>query len=292
MKSEKIINKKKIRILYLVPFIKPFIQDPIIELLDTNEIDCSIDFHFSIYSFFRNQNLRKMVLRYKNEKEIQSQKKHLTFFPGLPKNFLSHYYPNWIAKVLDYKYRGKKFDLIHAHTLLPSGFVAYKLSKKWKIPFIITSHGMDFYRCLSDVNKYRHSKQYNYKELKKANIVLNKSNYIIAVSENYAKQITEYNSKANVKVIENSYNKDIFFKMKRSDARKRLSIPLNEMILISTGNYVKSKGHVYLLKAMIDIIQKYPDIKLYLIGDGMLRKKYNEFIKKITYRIMSIYWMK
>ena len=280
MKSEKIINNKKIKILYLVPFIKPFILNPITELLDTNEIDCIIDFHFSMYSFFRNQIFRKMVLIYKNDKEIQSQKKHLTFFPGLPKFFLSHYYSNWIAKILEHKYREKKFDLIHAHTLLPSGFVAYKLAMKWRIPFIITSHGMDFYRCLPDVNKYRHSKQYNYKELKKANIVLSKSNYIIAVSENYARQITEYNSKANVKVIENSYNKDIFFKMKRCDARKRLSISLNDKILISTGNFVKSKGHIHLLKAMNEVIKRYPNIKLYIIGGGMLWKKYNEFIKK------------
>ena len=135
-----------------------------------------------------------MILKYKNDKEIQSQKKHLTFFPGLPKNFLSHYYPVWISKILINKYRGEKFNLIHAHTLLPSGFVAYKLSKKWRIPFIVTSHGMDFYRCLPDVNKYRHAKQYNYKNLKKANIVLSKSNYIIAVSNNYSKQISEYNS--------------------------------------------------------------------------------------------------
>jgi glycosyltransferase involved in cell wall biosynthesis len=279
MKSEKIINNKKIKVLYLVPFIKPFILNPITELLDTNEIDCIIDFHFSVYSFFRNQILRKMVLEYRNDKKNQSQKKHLTFFPGLPKNFLSHYYPNWIAKVLEYKYREKKFDLIHAHTLLPSGFVAYKLSKKWKIPFIVTSHGMDFYRCLPDVNKYRNSKQYNYKELKKINIVLNKSNYIIAVSKNYAKQITEYNSKANVKVIENSYNKDIFYKIKRGDARKKLSISLNDKILISTGNFVKSKGHIYLLQAMNEVIKKYPDIKLYIIGGGILWKKYNRFIE-------------
>ena len=267
MKSKKIINNKKIKVLYLVPFIKPFIQNPIIELLDTNEIDCVIDFHFSIYSFFRNQNLRKMILKYKNDKEIQSQKKHLTFFPGLPKNFLSHYYPVWISKILINKYRGEKFNLIHAHTLLPSGFVAYKLSKKWRIPFIVTSHGMDFYRCLPDVNKYRH-------------IVLSKSNYIIAVSNNYAKQISEYNSKANVKVIENSYNMEIFYKINKSDARNKLSISLNNKILISTGNFVKSKGHIYLLQAMNEVIKKYPDIKLYIIGGGMLWKKYNEFIKK------------
>ena len=43
---------------------------------------------------------------------------------------------------------------------------------------------------------------------------------------------------------------------------------------------MKSKGHIYLLQAMNEVIKKYPDIKLYIIGGGMLWKKYNEFIKK------------
>ncbi|NOZ92478.1 MAG: glycosyltransferase family 4 protein, partial [Dictyoglomi bacterium] len=38
------------------------------------------------------------------------------------------------------------FDIIHAHTIWPSGYAAMLLSKRYKIPYIVTAHGGDLYR--------------------------------------------------------------------------------------------------------------------------------------------------
>lgn len=39
--------------------------------------------------------------------------------------------------------RERPFDMIHAHFVVPSSVVAYSLSKKLKIPYVITTHGSD-----------------------------------------------------------------------------------------------------------------------------------------------------
>lgn len=49
------------------------------------------------------------------------------------------------AKRLQALHRSLRFDVIHAQFILPDGFLAHKLSKKWGIPYLLTSHNEKFY---------------------------------------------------------------------------------------------------------------------------------------------------
>ncbi len=66
-----------------------------------------------------------------------------------------------------------EFDLIHAHFVYPQGYIAIKLGKRFNIPVIVTAHGHDVYDIPFRDNQWN----------KKIKWILNKSNYIITVSE-------------------------------------------------------------------------------------------------------------
>lgn len=55
---------------------------------------------------------------------------------------------------------------------------------------------------------------------------------------------------------------------------------LKKKNLISVGRLSKEKGHLDLLKIYKNVVKKYPDWKLNIIGDGAEREKLEEFIRK------------
>jgi glycosyltransferase involved in cell wall biosynthesis len=95
-----------------------------------------------------------------NEYEIQDQREgdlqiRFVRYP-MAKNGLV---ANWaFLKAINYGYQslrgeGLKFDLIHANVLFPVGFFAWYLSRKTKIPYVITEHLDLFLRDLLGVEK-------------------------------------------------------------------------------------------------------------------------------------------
>ena len=67
----------------------------------------------------------------------------------------------------------------------------------------------------------------------------------------------------------------------RQEARKELGIEDNEKMLLFFGLVRKYKGLPYLIKAMPKVIEEYPDIKLYVVGDFAGHKdEYMELIKE------------
>ncbi|KPK41742.1 MAG: hypothetical protein AMJ78_04645 [Omnitrophica WOR_2 bacterium SM23_29] len=52
-------------------------------------------------------------------------------------------------------------------------------------------------------------------------------------------------------------------------------------IIGTVGRLVTSKGHRYLIEAMELVKKSVPDIKLFVVGDGFLRKKLDSMVKKL-----------
>ncbi len=69
-------------------------------------------------------------------------------------------------------------------------------------------------------------------------------------------------------------------KIMREKTRQELGIKENEILIGTIGRLFYLKGHDYLLNAFSRIIKDYPDIKLLIIGGGLLRNKFEAFVKK------------
>jgi phosphatidylinositol alpha-mannosyltransferase len=65
-------------------------------------------------------------------------------------------------------------------------------------------------------------------------------------------------------------DREIFYPLEYKTDRNRISI-------LFLARLVSRKGPQYLLKAMIELIKKYPDIRLDVVGDGMDRQKFEQF---------------
>jgi len=215
-------------------------------------------------------------------KEISDGKQRQFFYYGLPQNINSHNYPKQIAKYIIRNHSNENIDVIHAHTILPAGGAALEIAKKYNKPFIVTTHGADFYKCIPAISKLRKINQYKKKELILAREVLKKAKYVICVSNEFANDVNKFCPEANIKVIPNSYREDLFYPQNKLIIREELGIPLTKKILISVGNFVETKGHIYILKALPSIIEQHQDIMLILIGGGELKKKYRKICEQLN----------
>lgn len=157
-------------------------------------------------------------------------------------------------------YQDFKFDLIHAHVALPDGYAAMKLSKELNVPYILTIHGQDLQQtlfkneqCIENILK-----------------VIGSANKIILVSNKLKKIIKEFNDDKNnkFKVIANGVNFNNI-----SNKKVKKTIDDRVRVILSVSNLKETKGIDLNLKAFSMLIEKYPNLKYLIVGDGPERKK-------------------
>jgi len=161
-------------------------------------------------------------------------------------------------------------DMIHAHYLWPSGFIAMKLSLKYKIPFVVTGHGYDVYD-LPFRNSYYKNKVVQ---------VLHKAKKIITVSQKNKIILLKLSApEEKITVIPNGFNPGLFFPMDKEEIKCQLKLPLDKKIILSVGSLKPIKGHSYLIKSIIEVIKHRKDILFVIVGDGSEKERLVKFIK-------------
>jgi len=158
-----------------------------------------------------------------------------------------------------------KIDAIHAHWIVPQGFVAAIIKHLIGIPYIVTVHAGDVFPLK---NKF----------LKWSGKVALKNAFYCTVNSNATKQaVTEVAKISNVDIIPMGVNLEAFApSKKRNSIRKRLGI--NGPFIFTVGRMAEKKGFKYLIAAMPKILKRLPKAKLVLIGDGPER----EGLEKLT----------
>lgn len=148
-----------------------------------------------------------------------------------------------------------KFEVIHAQYIFPDGLLAYLLSKKYKIPYYLTTHNERFY--------FNHfiSRKTTLRIMKKAFKVLpiNHTNYL------YFKSI----GVKNIEMIPLGFNKS-FIREQKSLSRKCLSI-------FTAAELIKLKNIDRVLQAIKMLVPSY-DLHYTIIGTGPERG----FLLKLT----------
>ncbi|WP_440956481.1 glycosyltransferase [Methanosarcina sp. Mfa9] len=159
-----------------------------------------------------------------------------------------------------------KPDIIHAHISYPAGYGAMILSKKFKIPFMVTEHATFFEDKL--MTKYNN---YTTKVLKNAD-------YYSAVGSNLKDKINKA-GREQCEVIPNFINMDKFNLGKKSQIRNHSNI----FNLINVSVMTDKKGIDVLLRALHQVTydKGYQNIHLNLIGSGPEKQKYEHLSREL-----------
>lgn len=150
-----------------------------------------------------------------------------------------------------------KYDLsiLHAHSVIPTGFVGVLVSKILRRPMVITSHGMD-------VTSFQESKFF--KML--IRFSFNHCEAVIAVSDDLKSKIKLLDNEDNIVVLRNGVDITRFKPIQSKVKRQTLGIGLNEIIVLSVGYLDEFKGIFDLINAF-RIVNR-DNVKLIMVGDG------------------------
>lgn len=153
-----------------------------------------------------------------------------------------------------------KIDIIHAHASFPAGFIAYKLSKIFNVPYILTEHmgpfPFPFYLNNGSLLP----------ELKAAFLHANK---VIAVSFFLKNEMKKYG--VNVDVTVPNFIDDNFFKIDINDNIRK------KFIFLVIGSITKEKGIDVILKAFSMAFINNNNVFLRIVGVGNNFNEMKEF---------------
>lgn len=155
----------------------------------------------------------------------------------------------------------KKFDLVHASTLFSDGAVAYKLYKKYGIPYIAAIRG-------TDVNLYF---KYFIHLWPLAYKIISNAKKIIYISSSMKYNL---NNNLSFSMFRNILNEKTCIipngisNIWINDLNNASEINHNAHSIIYIGRFNKNKNVERLIKAVQTLKQKFPDLKLTLVGGG------------------------
>ncbi len=151
--------------------------------------------------------------------------------------------------------------VVHANWSL-SGMICWASQLFDRRPFVVTVHGSDLFQ-VGEIKWVRWLTR----------VALNRAKRVIAVSQALADAAIGLGIKPElVEVIPDGVNTNKFFPLDG----------IRQNYLLYIGSFIRRKGVEYLIKAMPFIIQKYPTIKLVLVGDGPLKAEYQGIIKELN----------
>ena len=153
----------------------------------------------------------------------------------------------------------EQINMIHAHWILPQGFVSVFLKKLFKIPLMVTVHGSDLFPLKNTLFK----RLQNFVVKNADSVTVNSS----ATKNELVRRFPSYSSKISVIPMGIDINR---FKERSIKKPKKYT---GNNILLFVGRLSDQKGLQYLIEAMPEIIKYDAKVKLLIIGEGPYGEK-------------------
>lgn len=180
---------------------------------------------------------------------IPNLKKNILLAIQIP--FMLYFFYRKACKII----KDKKIDIIHSQWAIPAGFIGALVSKKIKVPHLITSQGAEFF--LSEKHPFSIFTRFT----------LKRCDYLLPVSHQMAKRALKYGANPQkIKVIPNTVNPNIFRPNIKSNFRKKHDIPEDARIILTVRRLVYEKR----VEDVINAFFKFNDNNTFLVigGDG------------------------
>lgn len=149
-------------------------------------------------------------------------------------------------------------DIIHAHSVIPTGLVGVIVAKIVRKPIIITSHGMD-------ITNFENSSFF----IKLITFSLNNCDKAIAVSKDLAEKMRYLGiHPSNITVLKNGVDTNRFKPFKNKNIREKYKIKDKEILILFVGYLDTFKGIFEMMNAFNKIKKDNDIVKLMIVGTG------------------------
>ncbi len=166
--------------------------------------------------------------------------------------------------------RKEQFDCIDAHFVYPDGFAAVRLGRKLGLPAVVSARG-------SDINLYS-----SFRAIRPMlRWTLLHGDGAIAVSDDLKNKIIALGiPESKIRVISNGVDAERFQPRDAKSARKQLGLPEEGSIAVSVGSLIESKGHHLLIAAIAELARSFPQLRLYILGEGAYRSTLEQLVRE------------
>jgi glycosyltransferase involved in cell wall biosynthesis len=165
------------------------------------------------------------------------------------------YYAKYFRKSIELGLQEKNIQIIHAHGSILSGTIAWRLSEKMKIPFVLTEHAGPF----SAVKGWK---------LKWTKFIMKRAHAVLNVSAHAKNEIQRSGVKMRESFVTyNPVDTELFYPSENK----------NKAFLFA-GRLDIFKGAYKLVAIFHQIYRNYPDWKFVIVGDGEDLPKIKDFL--------------
>lgn len=179
-----------------------------------------------------------------------------------------------------------KLDVIHSHTEFGVGTFARIISKQLNIPLVHTYHTMyeDYIHYITK-GYFDHASKKIVEYLTLFYCDKTISELIVPTKKTYDLFKDKYKVARNVHIIPTGIEVERFYKEKYSKTmvnqyKKKYKIMPNDFVIIFVGRLAQEKNIEFLIDAQRDIVKKYSNCKLLIVGDGPDADKYKKLAQK------------
>ncbi len=182
----------------------------------------------------------------------------------IPKEQLMQYMDQFSHFMVEFIRRyNLHYRLIHANFFM-SGMVALDLKQTLDIPFVITFHALGIVRALHQREADKFPKE---RILYERRIVNNADKIIAECPQDASDLMNLYMAKAErMEIIPCGFNPNEFHPMDKKIAREKISINMDEKIILSIGRIVPRKGIDNIIRALRFLKKRFNNIRLLVVG--------------------------
>lgn len=161
-----------------------------------------------------------------------------------------------------------EYDLIHAHFTYSAGYVGAKLKEFSGKSLILTVHE-DHNWLLNEIASKNEKLLYAWRSCDR----------IIRVNKRDMNEFKAINiDPSRLVYIPNGFSSRQFHSITKMDARERLEIPNDKIVLLNLASLELYKGQEYLIRAMKILAVSRRDVILYIVGKGSLKGQLQSLI--------------
>ncbi len=216
-----------------------------------------------------------------------NEKERVLKIPGLPTGIydsrLTSIYP---VRAVN-KIKSWNLDVIHSQTEFAIGTFARLFAKQYNIPLVHTYHTL--------YEDYVHyiTKGYFDKSSKKIVEYLSKfycettaTELIVPTNKIYKLFKEKYKFEKNIHIIPTGIEVERFYKenvdpKEVDNLRKTLNISKRDFTILFVGRLAEEKNIEFLINSQNELVKKYKNIKLIIVGDGPDKEKYEKLSKDL-----------